>query len=91
MVAEPVQQLGKSPLRRVDATAPLDGFQTLAPSRFGDLGGFPLRSVVTPQVILTQRLEIFAHRNHRGTGGIERDRLYLAAWDAGGLQDLAGG
>ncbi len=37
VVAQPVQELGEAPLVRVDAAAPLDGFEVLAVGERGDL------------------------------------------------------
>ena len=91
IVAQPVQQLGKSPLRRIHAAAPLDRFQPFAVSGFGDLRRLALGAMVAPQVVLAERLHVFADRNHRRAGGIERNGLDLIAADAGFLHRLARG
>ena len=38
-----------------------------------DLAGFLPGPVVAPQVVVVDRLQLFIHRNHAGSGGIERD------------------
>ena len=91
VVPKPVQQFGKSPLRRVNSAAPLDGLQAFPVSHVRDFGSLALGSVVAPQVILAERPKIFSDRNHRGARGIERDRLHLISWNARLLQDLARG
>ena len=47
--------------------------------------------MVAPQVVVVQRLQILAHRNHAGTGGVERDGGHGASVNAGGAQRLACG
>ncbi len=82
IVAQPVQQLGPSPLGRVGAAAPVDGFQALLVGRRGDFGGFLPRPVVAPQVVVVQRLHVGVDRNHSGPGGIERNGFDGVAVDA---------
>src|SRR5580658_10260728 len=89
VVSKPVQKLGKSPLRRIDAATPLDSLQALAVSGLGDLGSLSYGAMVAPEVILAEWLKIFSHRNHGRPRGIERDGLHLIPCDAGVLQGLA--
>ena len=55
----------------------------------GNLGRFLLSAVVAPKVILAQRLEIFAYRDHRGAGRVDRDRCDFYAAHAGVFDGLA--
>ncbi len=48
VMAKPVQQLRKSPLRRIDPATPLDRLQSLTVSDVGDLGSLSLGAVVAP-------------------------------------------
>ena len=59
-----MQQLGKSPLVRVNAAAPLYGFQAIAVSCFCDLGRFAFGAMIAPQIIFAERLKVFADGNH---------------------------
>ena len=78
VVAEPVEELGESPLVGVDAAAPLDGFEMFAVGEFGDLLRFFLGAVVAPEVVVVERLEIFADGDDAGAGGVERHGFDLA-------------
>ena len=91
VVAQPVQQLGKSPLGGIDAAAPLDGFELFAVRGFGDLGGFAFGAVVAPEIVVVERLQILVDGNDRGAGGVESDGFDLVAGDAGLLERLARG
>src|ERR1700733_15151104 len=48
IVAEPMQQLGESPLVRINTAAPLDGLEFLSVRQRGDLLRFFLGAVVAP-------------------------------------------
>ena len=91
IVPQPVQQLGESPLRRIDSAAPVDRFQPFAMRGFGDLRGFAFGAVIAPQIVFAERLQVLADGNHGRAGGIERDGLDLIAGDAGFLHRLARG
>ena len=91
VVAKPVQKFRESPLRRIHAAAPVDGFELFAVSGRRDLRGFAFGPVVAPQVVFAERLHVLAHGNDRGTRGIESDGLDLVAGDAGFLHRLASG
>ena len=45
----------------------------------GDLGRFAPGAMIAPEIVIVQRLQVLAHRNDAGAGGIERDRRYLRA------------
>ena len=91
VVAQPVQQFGPSPLGRVDAAAPVDGFEALPVGRRGDFGGFLPRPVVAPQVVVVQRLHLGVHRNHAAAGGIERQGFDRAPVDGGRIHGAVRG
>ena len=57
----------------------------------GDLLGLRKGTMIAPEVILVQRFEALAHRNHAGAGGVERNGRDVAAADAGALEHIAGG
>ena len=63
-MAKPVQQLGKSPLRRINPAAPMDSFKFFPMRGFGDLRCFAFGAVIAPQIIFTERLKIFPYRNN---------------------------
>ena len=73
VVTEPVEKLGEAPFGGVGSAAPVDGVQFAGVGGFGDECGFAPRAVVAPQVVVVQRLEIFAHRNDAGPSGVESD------------------
>src|SRR5215472_17436124 len=73
IVAKPMQQLRESPLRGIHPAAPVDRFQAFAMGGRGDFGSFVFGAVVAPQVILTERFQVFANWNHRRAGGVEGD------------------
>src|SRR5690242_9356234 len=82
IVAQPVQQLGKAPLRRIHTAAPLNDLESLAMRDLGDFGGFPFCAMVAPQVIVAQRLHVLAHWNDRRACSVESNRLYLLSRNA---------
>ena len=79
IMAEPVQQFRKAPFRRVHPAAPLNGFQSFAVGRFSDLSRFPFRSMIAPQIVFAERLQVFSNRNHRGARGIQGNGFDLLA------------
>ena len=78
IVPQPVQQLRPSPLRRINAAAPIDRLQLRRPRRPRDLPRFFPRPVIAPQIIIVQRSHLRVHRNHARPRGIERDRLHAS-------------
>jgi len=58
IVAQPVQELGKAPLGRVDAAAPVDGFEAPFTGRGGDLAGFLPRAMIAPEIVVVDGLEM---------------------------------
>ena len=79
IVAQPVQQLGESPLMGVDPAAPLDRFQLFAVGELGNLLRLALGAMVAPQIVVIERLHACVDRHHARAGGIERDGLDLLA------------
>ncbi len=75
IVAEPVQQLGKAPLVRIDAAAPLDGFEILLVGEGGDLLRFGFGAMIAPQVVVAERLHVRVDGHDAGAGGVEGDGL----------------
>src|SRR5262249_46660605 len=84
VVAQPVEQLGKPPLGRVNAATPADGFQAGGARGGSDFAGLLPRPVVAPEIVIVDGLQIFVHRNYRGPRGIERDRFDGLAIDPRG-------
>src|SRR4029079_8777521 len=64
IMAQPVQEFGESPLVWIRASAPVNGGQLFTVCGFGDLGGFVLGAMITPEVVLAQRLHAFAAGDH---------------------------
>ena len=83
VVAEPVEQLGPSPLRRVDATAPIDGWELLRARSGCDFGSFAPGAMVAPEVVVVNGLELRVYRDDARAGGVERQRFDCIAVDAG--------
>ena len=54
IVPQPMQQLRPSPLRRVNASAPVDRFQLRGPCGARDLPGFFPSPVIAPQIIVVR-------------------------------------
>src|SRR5438105_13222476 len=90
-MAKPVQELGKSPFRRIHSATPINCFQSFTMGGDRDFGGLSLGSMIAPQIVFAERLDIFADRNHRRSGCIESDCLYLITQDAGITYRLARG
>ena len=78
--------LAKSPLVRIDAAAPLDAFEAQLVRLARDLLGLGKGAMIAPEIVFVERFQAFAHGNHAGTGGIERNGRHLRAVDAGVLQ-----
>src|SRR5208337_2079597 len=79
IVAQPVQEFGKTPLRRVSSAAPVDRLKAGAVRRLRDQCSFTPAPVVTPKVILVEGREFISNRNDAGAGGIDCQRGNLAA------------
>src|SRR6266545_3151719 len=90
IVAQPVEQLGESPLGGVDAAAPAQRFELLRTARVGDLTRFALGAMVAPEVIVVQRLEPFVHGDDARAGGVERDSPDVFSLHTGGGEGSAG-
>ena len=88
VVPQPVQQLCKSPLVRVDASAPLDALEPQLVCLARDLLGLGKRAMIAPQVVFIERLEALTHGNYARSRRIERDRSHLRAIDARRLQRI---
>ena len=91
VVAQPVQQLGESPLVRVDAAAPFDPFEAKSVRLLRNLLRLGKGAMVAPQVILVQRFQALAHRNHAGAGSVQRNGRNVIPINAGSLERIAGG
>ncbi len=83
IVAQPVEKLGEAPLMRVDASAPLDGFEIFGVSERGDLLRFFFCAVIAPEVVVVERLEVGVDGNYARSGGVESDGFNLRAVDFG--------
>jgi hypothetical protein len=77
VVAQPVEQFRKAPLRRIRSAAPIDGLKLLLLSRPGDERRFPPGPVIAPQIIFAERLEPSANRNDARTGRVDGQRRDL--------------
>ena len=71
-----MQHLRKSPFGGVCPAAPVDRGEVCIPCGRGDLGGFAPGPVVTPQIVVIERLQFLANGHDRGAGGIDRDGFY---------------
>src|SRR6266480_833217 len=89
IVAKPMEKFRETPLRRIDAAAPVDGGEFFAVCGFGDFRSFGFGAVIAPQIIFIQRLEILAHRNDGRTCGVESNGKNLLGGDAGFPDDFA--
>ncbi len=68
VVAQPVQQLRESPLRRVHAAAPVDGLESASRARRAVMSAASSPgAVVAPEVVVVERHETLAHRARRST------------------------
>src|SRR5437764_5440887 len=90
-MTKPVQKLGKSPLRRIHAATPVNCFHTLTMGGSRDFRRLTLGSMIAPQIVFAERLQILAYRNHRRAGGIKSDGLYLIPRNIGLPYRLPGG
>ncbi len=57
IMPKPVQQLGKSPLRRIGAATPVDRLQSKGVRPLGDLLGLAPGAMIAPERIVVKRLE----------------------------------
>ncbi len=74
VVAQPVQQLRESPLRRVGVAAPVDRLEAGLVRLARDLGGFAPAAVVAPEVVVVERHEALADRHDARPGGVDGQR-----------------
>ena len=91
VVAEPVEELGEAPLVRVDAAAPLDGFEAFGVGEFGDLAGFVVGAVIAPEIVVVDGLKGGVDGNDAGACGVECYGGDVVAVDVVFGDDLAGG
>ena len=91
VVAQPVEELGPSPLGAVDAAAPVDSLEVGGVGGAGDFGGLTGGAVVAPEVVFAEGDEAFADGDDAGAGGIERDGFDLVAVDAADFDCLTHG
>jgi hypothetical protein len=82
IVPQPVEQLGEAPLGRIHAAAVRDRRQSLPTRNLGDERRFVLRTVIGPEVVIAQRLEILPDGNDRRAGRVDGDRQHVIAVDA---------
>src|SRR3974377_614604 len=71
VVAQPVEQLGETPLRGIDAAVPSDGLYPLAMRQCRDLFRLRLCTVVAPEILLIRRPQPLADRDPARASGIE--------------------
>jgi hypothetical protein len=82
-----MEELGKSPLMRVDAAAPFNAFKAELVRLAGDLLGLGEGAMIAPQVVFVERGQALADGNDARARGVERDRGNLGraaiwwAWD----------
>src|SRR5690348_1207393 len=83
IVPQPVQEFGESPLRRINAAAPTNGFEMLALSHLRNLSGFRLSAVIAPQIIFAERLHACPNGNDGRTSRVERNGSYIFTTNTG--------
>src|SRR5713226_9747097 len=88
-MAKPVEEFREAPFRGIDASAPVDRGELFAVRGCGDFRGFGFGAMITPQIIVIERLEIFADGNDGGAGGVESNGENLIGGNAGLSNDLA--
>jgi hypothetical protein len=86
-----MEEFRETPFRRIDTAAPLDCGKLLAVGGCGDFRGFGFGAVITPQIIVIERLEVFAYGDDRGTGGVESNGEDLIGGNSGFADDIARG
>ncbi len=64
VMAQPMQQLRKSPLVGVDAATPFNRFQMFAMRQVGNLLRFTLGPVIAPQVVVVERPQMVIDHHH---------------------------
>ena len=89
-MAKPMEELREAPLGRINATAPIDRGELLAVRDRGDFRGFGFGAVIAPQIIVIERLEIFADGNDGGASGVQGEGENLIGGNPGFPDDLAG-
>ena len=74
IVAQPVEEFGEAPLVRVDAAAPLDGFEVFGDGRVAVIClGFGVGAMIAPEVVVVEGLQVGVDGDDAGAGGVERD------------------
>src|SRR5258707_51303 len=91
IVSKPVQKFSESPLRRICATAPIDGFELMVARCGGDFSRFFPGAMIAPQVIIVDWFELFVNRNHAGPSSVESDGFDCPALDCRILDGLPHG
>jgi hypothetical protein len=91
IVAQPMEKFREAPFRGIRATAPLDGFEAGAVRSFGDESGLTPGTMVAPQIIFVEWLEIFADRNNAGASGIDSESGNLISGDSSVFESLPSG
>ena len=90
IVAQPVQQLCEPPLVGVDAAAPRNAFKAQRMRLLRNLFGLGKGAMIAPEVIIVQRFQALAHRNHARSGRVQRDCCNRVAIHAGALERISG-
>ena len=83
IMAQPVEELGEAPLVRVDASAPLDGFEIFRVGERCDLLRFFFCAVIAPEVVVVERFEVGVDGNYARSGSVKSDSFNLRAVDFG--------
>ncbi len=73
VVAQPVEELGEAPLRRVGPAAPFDRRLAALVRHLGDARRLVLGAVVAPEVVVVERLHLVVDRDDGRAGGVEGD------------------
>src|ERR1035438_1279709 len=89
IVAQPMEQLGKSPLMGINAATPVDRFESGGMGFGCNLLSFSKRAMIAPEIVFVQRFKALTHRNDTGAGGIKRNSSNRAALDASALQSFS--
>ena len=79
IVAQPVQQLGETPLGRIHTAARAYRRQVHRMCDLGDPRCFRRRAMIAPEVVVIERNEILAEWNDSRPGRVERQRLDIGA------------
>ena len=83
VMAQPMQQFGETPFRRVGAPAPLDRLEIFIACLARDLLRLRFGAVVTPKIIVVERLEARTDGNDARTRRVDGERHDILAGDGG--------